>query len=48
MAPPRLAGQASDIYGKARAAAYFSPPNHATGKPRTFNSAKDAKEAHYS
>ena len=26
----------------------FSPPNHATGKPRAFKSAKDAKEAHYS
>ena len=31
-----------------RYGAYFSPPNHATGKPRMFRSAKDAKEAHYS
>ena len=31
-----------------RYGAYFSPPNHATGKPRMFRSAKDAKEANYS
>ena len=42
------AGWTGKRYGKARAAAYFSPPNHATGKPRAFKSAKDAKEAHYS
>ena len=42
------AGWTGKRYGKQRHPAYFSPPNHATGKPRKFSSAKDAKEAHYS